>query len=285
VQQGGPYGLRMGLTGLIFAAIAVAWLAYLIPVYLRRRSPAIVEGEDPANQFSDSMRIVRHGTAPLVDVDGAEISSVEVSTPLTRRAAIGDLHRLQARAAARRRRVLVVLALALTAVLGGCAAKLVDWFWVAVPGGLMLGFFIVARFSVRAMRRHLDDRFDEINAGGDESTIFMKRADLAAVVNGRPKPSGKESAEQTATVTRPITGALWDPLPITLPTYVSKPLAPRTVRTIDLSGPDVTSSARSSTPGTQVPVTADAPEPALGKDHHAVEAQITPTSASRAAGA
>ena len=36
---------------------------------------------------------------------------------------------------------------------------------------------------------------------------------------------------------RQVAGALWDPVPITMPTYVSKPLAPRTVRTIDLSGP------------------------------------------------
>ena len=51
-------------------------------------------------------------------------------------------------------------------------------------------------------------------------------------------------------------GALWDPVPITMPTYVSKPLAPRTVRTIDLSGPTV--AAR---PPDPVPVTADPPEP------------------------
>jgi hypothetical protein len=51
--------------------------------------------------------------------------------------------------------------------------------------------------------------------------------------------------------TRP--GTLWDPIPITMPTYVSKPLAPRTVRTIDLSGPEMSSSARH-----DGPVTADA---------------------------
>ena len=51
---------------------------------------------------------------------------------------------------------------------------------------------------------------------------------------------------------------LWDPLPITVPTYVSKPLAPRTVRTIDLSAPDVTSSGRQT-----VPVTADARPPGV----------------------
>ena len=32
-------------------------------------------------------------------------------------------------------------------------------------------------------------------------------------------------------------GSLWDPLPVTLPTYVIKPKARRTVRTIDLSEP------------------------------------------------
>ncbi len=37
---------------------------------------------------------------------------------------------------------------------------------------------------------------------------------------------------------------LWDPVPVTLPTYVNKPKAPRTIRTIDLSEPDSHSSGR-----------------------------------------
>jgi hypothetical protein len=52
------------------------------------------------------------------------------------------------------------------------------------------------------------------------------------------------------------TGGLWDPLPITMPTYVSKPLAPRTVRTIDLSSPELSLPIRS-----DGPVTADRPMP------------------------
>lgn len=39
-------------------------------------------------------------------------------------------------------------------------------------------------------------------------------------------------------------GGLWDPVPVTLPTYVGKPRASRTVRTIDLGAPDVASSGR-----------------------------------------
>lgn len=246
----------MGTTGLIFAAIAAAWLAYLIPTYLNRRSPAL-EPAEPAERFSDSMRIIRRGAAPLMDVDGAEISAVEVSTPLTRRAAVADLRRQEQSAAARRRRVLVFLALALTAVIGVCAFELISWLWVAVPAGLVLGFVIVARFSVRAMRRHLDARFEQINAGSDEQTILMRHADLEVVVTGRGrkvKPVGAATAAE-----KPPTQVLWDPLPITMPTYVSKPLAPRTVRTIDLSGPDVTSSGRQTALGSELPVTADAP--------------------------
>ena len=49
-----------------------------------------------------------------------------------------------------------------------------------------------------------------------------------------------------------MTGSLWEPIPITAPTYMSRPLAPRTVRTIDLSAPVPS--------GSGVPVTADAPE-------------------------
>ena len=39
-------------------------------------------------------------------------------------------------------------------------------------------------------------------------------------------------------------GSLWDPLPVTLPTYVGKPQAKRTVRTIDLGEPGTWTSGR-----------------------------------------
>jgi hypothetical protein len=51
-------------------------------------------------------------------------------------------------------------------------------------------------------------------------------------------------------------GSLWDPIPITRPTYVSKPLASRTVRTIDLSAP---------VPAASLPVTADPIEPIVAE--------------------
>lgn len=235
---------------MIYAAIAIAWLAYLVPLYAKRRDAAPAEPEDPANRFSDSMRIVRRGTAPLLDQDLSEIDKAEVSTPLTRRAALEDLRRLEMLAARRRRRVLITLMAAITAVVAVCAVNLIPWWAVAIPGGLLVTFMVVSRISVRGMRERLDARYEEICAGGEENTVFLSRQDLAA---SEKKPAAIE--EKTQQLTR-RTGALWDPVPITMPTYVSKPLAPRTVRTIDLNSPDVTTSGRS-----EVPVTADAPEP------------------------
>ena len=106
----GPYRLGVGTTGVIFAAIAVAWLAYLVPHFVRRRDDdELLQESDPADRFSDSMRSVRHGTAPLLDQDLEEIASFEVSTPQTRRTAINGLQRLERLAAARRRHVLLAL--------------------------------------------------------------------------------------------------------------------------------------------------------------------------------
>jgi hypothetical protein len=239
----------VGTTGVIFVAIAIAWLAYLVPHFVRRREGEPVQASDPANRFSDSVRIVQRGTAPLLDQDLAEITSYEVSTPLTRQAAVGDLRRLERLAASRRRRALMALLAATSAVIGVCAVPLLPWWVAAIPGGLLGVFVLVARLSLWKMRRGLDARYKGILLGSNEATVFLSRKDVKqAVAAAVPAARGASKSEP---IVKP--GGLWDPVPITLPTYVSKPLAPRTVRTIDLSGADVTSSGRQS-----VPVTADA---------------------------
>jgi hypothetical protein len=245
-----PYGRVVGTTGVIFGAIAIAWLAYLVPHFVRKRDDeAVVDADDPAERFAQSMRVVQHGTAPLLDQDLSEIGTYEVSTPLTRRAAVADLRRLETVAALRRRRVLLGLMAVLSLVVGLAGAQLVPWWSTAIPGGLLVLFFVVSRFSVIAMRRSLDARYADIQRGGEEVTVFINRAKVKAA-----KTAGTVAAdEKPAEDKKPAVGALWDPVPITVPTYVSKPLAPRTVRTIDLSGPAGTLGAAA-----QHPVTADA---------------------------
>jgi hypothetical protein len=62
----------------------------------------------------------------------------------------------------------------------------------------------------------------------DEPTVVLEREHLA---EGEDEYAG--------------TGSLWDPVPVTLPTYVHKPRAPRTIRTIDLGTDDAPSPRRS----------------------------------------
>ena len=249
----------MGTTGLIFAGIAIAWLAYLVPHFVRRRDGEPDVEHEAVDPFSDSVRILRHGTAPLLDQDLAELREFEVSTPVTRRAAVADLRRLERVAASRRRRVLSGLFAILCAVISVASMSWVPWWSVAIPGGLILLFVVVSRFSVRAMRRDLDARYVSISRGSDEKTVMISRKD--AVTDGKDKKGlGKKAKKAKDGKDAEGKPGLWDPLPITVPTYVSKPLAPRTVRTIDLSAPDVTSSGRQS-----VPVTADAPEEAAAE--------------------
>ncbi|MCW2809961.1 MAG: hypothetical protein JWP61_419 [Friedmanniella sp.] len=240
------YGQGVGTTGVIFVAIAIAWLAYLVPHFVRRRETELVVEQDPAERFAESMRVVRSGTAPLLDQDLAPITAFEVSTPQTRRAAVRELRRLETLAAGRRRRVLLVLLAMVSLVVGLSAVHVTAWWSVAVPAGLLVGFLVVSRFGVAAMRRSLDARYREIRHGGIEDTVILGRDEVAKVV-AREHPPTVTASPKTA-----VPGVLWDPVPITVPTYVSKPLAPRTVRTIDLSGPSVTAATR------EGPVTADA---------------------------
>lgn len=225
----------MGFTGLIFGAIAAAWLVYLVPYFLRHRSDDLVDGLDQVEQVMP-VTIVQHGMS-LAD---AVPAGVEISTPLTRRAKLRELKLLDAQAAQRRRRVLIFLLVVQLVVAGLAGFGIGAWWAALIPFGLIVAFLMVARFSVRAMRTDLDRRAVEIRAGGEEETTALSLDEL--------DDSSHEHSIELSLPVQPV-GSLWDPVPITRPTYVSTPLAPRTVRTIDLSAPVAATSA--------TPVTAD----------------------------
>lgn len=232
----------MSPTGLIFAALAAFWLIYLVPLFLNRKDNGLMDEVEPGEPFTASVTIVRHGT-PL---DSAENGTAVVSTPLNRRAALRELSELDRGAAQRRRLVLLFLGIVATVVAVLAAFSLISWWTLAAPVGLAALFLVVARFSVRTMRRDLDARARVIRGGEqvDEHTVPI------AVLGDEATDDHEQAVELTAPVE--TTGSLWDPIPITAPTYVSRPLAPRTVRTIDLSAPVADEQA--------TPVTADPPE-------------------------
>jgi hypothetical protein len=239
----------MGFTGLVFGAIAAIWLVYLVPYFLRHRGEDL-EASEAEVGFSAAVTIVTPG-ASLAEADPG---TAEVSTPLTRRAQLRELTQIDRRAAQRRRRVLMVLLTGQLVVATLVLVQILLWWAALIPAGLILAFGVVARFSVRTMRAGLERRAAAIRECPAEDTIAISLS-----------PADVAKHAHAVELTGPITpvGSLWEPIPITRPTYVSKPLPARTVRTVDLSAP-VTAPAL---PVTADPITAPTTaEPAAQED-------------------
>ena len=179
--------------------------------------------------------------------------------------------RKAARAAARRRRHILTFLLLGTAVTSGVAyVGYVPWWSVPIPGGLTVAYLVLCRTQVRRETLHDFEVLSDVRASSDDVTVLPHRAVRVEVQDGTPRqpvvpavPTGAVDAEGVAdfddtedTVSIPVPvldaiavptedgGSLWDPLPVTLPTYVSKPKAKRTVRTIDLGEPGTWTSGR-----------------------------------------
>jgi hypothetical protein len=225
------------LSGLIFVALAVAWAAYLIPKALRHHDD--VERGRSIDRFSHGMRVLAHREpvnarkARLVETRTRTVSPGAPATPAlpTVEEQYVARHAASRKATRRRRRVLCVLLLAIVGVLGAAAAGRLGWTYAAAPAGLLVVWLVTCRLMVRKERA------------------------WEPVVTSEPAPSSGPSAPETTETSDEVSKTpahtddqrdpkLWDPVPVTLPTYVSKPPARRAVRTIDLDATGVWTSGR-----------------------------------------
>ena len=249
-------------SGIIFVVLAVAWAVYLVPKALKHHDE--VARTRSVDRFSTAMRVlarrepVDRRTARLVVTPPRSGERVLVPQRLPSVAA----RRAAARAAARRRRHVLFVLLGATAVVAALAGfGVVPWWGVAVPAVLIVLFLFLARSQVRrendllwgapATAPRETERAEE--APGE--TMAPRRAIRVEAPYGtvqapRPAAEADFSADED-TVQIPMEelhtvavsvetldgGSLWDPLPVTLPTYVNKARAARTVRTIDLGAP------------------------------------------------
>ncbi|GAB3622955.1 hypothetical protein GCM10027418_10370 [Mariniluteicoccus endophyticus] len=226
----------MGTTGLIFGAVALAWLAYLVPMWVRRNSSAPATSIDLDERFSDSVQLVRDEADLEVEHRGEDH---EVSTPLTRRAQLTALKRRDGLATARRRSLFLLIMIALVVVSGlSIAGVLLPWA-PAIPVGLLGLYVVMARVNIRSMDRERREILDALKGfeTRTEETVVLTAGDLETV---RTVPGSSKVTEVDLGAPKPSEGgAIWDAVPVTAPTYVQTPTPPRTVRTIDLSAPSV----------------------------------------------
>lgn len=224
------------MSGIIFAALAVGWAVYLIPKALQQNEE--LAKTRAVSTFSGRMRVLGSGQQPApVSVPEASVAAAE---PAPAPASAPRLTREGARRAARRRRrVLMVLVFALGMV-GALTGFAIAPVWApAIPAGLIVAFLVTARMSVRRQHRRfaaqpIPSVAPVAPAEADEDTQGIDVSELrAAPVVAQVEAPLVEAPVAEAPVADE--GSLWDPLPMTLPTYVTKPTARRTVRTISLT--------------------------------------------------
>ncbi len=199
-----------------------------------------------------------------------ETSSPAASAPLADPRPPAVRRAAAARAAQRRRRVLSgILAVVVLTVLAAATTPL-GWPWVGIPVAVLVAWLVTCRLArrietgeaataqlARAQRR------DERAARADErrERRIARREEREEDFFGGYEPIGdlppEDDGDHTDQIAAVVTGAgesvrsvvesgVWDPVPVTLPTYVDKvAAAPRSVRTIDLDSTGVWTSGPS----------------------------------------
>jgi hypothetical protein len=216
------------LSALIFVALAVAWAVYLIPKALKHHEDD--QRSRTVDRFSSSMRVlarrepVDSRTARLVvpgqpAAESGEPPAAPVGSPIVSRAAA-------ARATERRRRVLALILFACAAIGTLAALALIPAAYVALPVGLLVAWLVACRLMVKSERA----------ARTSTARPPATRVEQQPVAEDGPVT---EEIAVTPAAAVPAPGS-WDPVPVTLPTYVSKePAGRRSVRTIDLDSTGV----------------------------------------------
>ena len=243
-------------TGLIVAFVVAIWAAYFVPLVLRRYDEASTSSS--LEDLSPLSRVITPPAAasedaaapeptPAVDEPTSETDAHTAPPPRPR--VTGSAAR---RAARRRRRTLLTLLVA-TAIVGGLVGfRLVPIWSVAIPAGLVVAWLVACRVQVRHERgissKKRAPRSAKASAAesvDDEATVIV--SGQAEDVNPARRhvmestPLEVDALDEQLVIAAPsvaTTGELvWDPLPVTIPTYVTKPRAGRTVRTIDFAQP------------------------------------------------
>ncbi len=292
----------MGLTGVIYAAIVVAWAIFLVPLALRRHDQTARNRS--IERFSSTMRVLstsgrRVGSRVVLTpkrgtdrpAPAESLPSTAGSTAAAERRPAGatedksharPVSRPRARAAAARRRQVLRILVALTLLTGVVSLLgIVPAGSVVVPLAIIVGFLVLARRQVRLAN---EAYWEQASAARPAASNVVRRSaarvdashgvtrSTAGVDAEDEGPSTEEEhapADDEPTVTLTVEqlaagaavlaqqrtvavslatadgGSLWDPLPMTLPTYVGQAVARRSVRNISLGEPGSWSSGHS----------------------------------------
>jgi hypothetical protein len=247
-------------SGLIYAAIIVMWAAYFIPRWLRRHEE--LSESRSVEKFDHAMRILsrreptpdqryvvmparpdeperprrRRTPMPATDVRPRTSRPVSVARRTTAR---------ERSLAVRRRRVLAALVLLAVAVAAATPLTPLPW-WVPVVLVLVtLGDLLHLRMQERRrvqrtrdrekVRRRTHSRLQRVDSAERLEVARRMLAERRAAAEAE-RVEAEWAAHEAARLAGEAADATgWQPTPVPLPTYVTKPKAPRYGRAVGLS--------------------------------------------------
>ena len=248
-------------SGVIYAVIALLWAVVLVPMWLRRHDE--VSESRSVDRFQGAMRTLSRREA---SVDQREVFVPRRPAGFRAHADGEPVQRTPVQEAAARRR-LVILGLAgavvLTVGLGGLGVT--PLLLSLLPLVLLVAYVLQAR---AAMRR---EQNRALAARRRRAVAARRRRQVAAAqaaaqegpLRSRPAAPARPAVAEPAAAVAPsrsvaevvepefydqIAQRAWDPVPVPVPTYVSAPKAPRSVRVIDLTLPGAWTSGRLDAP-------------------------------------
>lgn len=268
-----PTVTRVG-SGIIYAVIIVMWAAYFIPRWLKRHEE--LSESRSVEKFDAAMRILsRKDPTPdrrqvvMPRRPEAPTRTLPARSPLPATPRSAGRVRRPLSPAVRRRRILagLVLTTLVTTVLAPFTP--LPWWVPTATLVLVVADLVHLRMQVRshrevsrtreATRRRMSSRLVRFDALDRLMTVRRELAEERAAENARwaaaeaAEERLREEEEQRAAEE----AGRWEPVPVPLPTYVSKPPAPRRAPPIDLTHPGAWSEAQLS--GARAADTVDAP--------------------------
>ena len=264
-------------SGIIYAVIIVMWAAYFIPRWLKRHEE--LSESRSVEKFDQAMRILsrrestpdqryvvmpRRPQAPRrtlparTPIPAERPASARVSRPATPAPARGRSRRLS-RAAVRRRRILAGLLLTSLVVAALAPLTPVPWWMPVLTLAVTLADLVHLRLQVRrsrevdrtrqAVRRSMRSRLTRFDTIDRLMSVRREMAEERAAEEARwaaAEEAERQLREEEERRAAEEAGR-WDPVPVPLPTYVSKPPAPRRAPPIDLTEPGSWSEAQMGT--------------------------------------
>ncbi len=260
-------------SGVIYAVLVAMWAAYFIPRWLRRHEE--LSESRSVERFDRAMHILsRRDATPdkryvVMPPRPDQLRSAPKGPTVPAQRASSGL-RTTSSVTVRRRRVLAGLLLTLVVSTAATPLTALSWWTPLVAVGAVLGWLAHCRLQARsrsevdrtrqAVRRRSRSRLMRFDALERLMTVRRELAEERAAEEVRwqeAEEAMRREADLEAARRRSAEEG-WSPVPVPLPTYVTKPPAPRRTATIDLTKPGAWTAAQSQRPTDPA---AEAPDP------------------------